>query len=82
MDVKYMYEALKEAKKAYKKKEIPIGTIILNELKFVFSPNNPNNAANCSIKKFRYLKYSSIPAPSTTPKTTNVFGVSNDLPGS
>ena len=40
MDVKYMYEALKEAKKAYKKKEIPIGCVIVCNDKIIARAHN------------------------------------------
>ena len=57
------------------KKLMPIGTMILNVLQLVFSPIKPNNAENCSMKKFMYLKYSNNPAPNTTPSTIRTFAL-------
>ena len=43
---KYMLEALKEAKKAYKKREVPIGAIVVKENKIIARAHNLNIKKN------------------------------------
>ncbi len=46
---KFMEEALKEAKKAYKKEEIPVGAIIVKEGKIIAKAHNLRETRNSSI---------------------------------
>ncbi len=46
-DIMFMKEALKEAKKAYKKKEVPVGVVLVKEGKIVSrGHNNKENKNN------------------------------------
>lgn len=49
MDEKYMIEALKEAKKAYKKNEVPIGAVIVKNGKIIARAHNQKDLSKISV---------------------------------
>ena len=49
MDEKYMIEALKEAKKAYKKNEVPIGAVIVKNGKIITRAHNQKDLSKISV---------------------------------
>lgn len=49
MNEKYMYEALKEAKKAYKKGEVPVGAIIVKNNRVIARSYNKKETKNNAI---------------------------------
>ena len=46
MEEKFMYEALKEAKKAYNKEEIPVGAVIVKDGKIIARAHNLKETKN------------------------------------
>ena len=54
-DEKYMIEALKEAKKAYKKKEVPIGAIIVRNDKIIARAYNRKEKSQIAIQHAEIL---------------------------
>ena len=48
--IKYMQEALKEAKKAYNKKEIPVGAVIVKDNKIIARAHNVKEEKNDTTK--------------------------------
>ena len=48
-DIKYMKEAIKEAKKAYLKKEVPIGCVIVYNDKIIARGHNERETKNSSL---------------------------------
>lgn len=54
-DEKYMIEALKEAKKAYKKKEVPIGAIIVRNDKIIARAYNRKEKTQVAIQHAEIL---------------------------
>ncbi len=54
-DEKYMIEALKEAKKAYKKKEVPIGAIIVRNDKIIARAYNRKEKSQVAIQHAEIL---------------------------
>lgn len=49
-DIYYMKEAIKEAKKAYKKNEIPVGVIIVEDNKIISRGHNLRDSSNIVTK--------------------------------
>ena len=52
---KFMKEALKEAKKAYEKEEIPVGAVIVKEEKIIARAHNLKESKNSSISHAEIL---------------------------
>lgn len=55
MQKKFMGEALKEAKKAYKKKEIPVGAVIVKDNKIIARAHNLKELKNDTTKHAELL---------------------------
>ena len=54
---KFMREALKEARKAYEKDEIPVGAVIVKDGKIISRAyNSRESSKNCSCRSFSYKK--------------------------
>lgn len=49
MNEKYMLEALKEAQKAYKKNEVPIGAVVVKNGKIISRAHNQKDLSNISV---------------------------------
>ena len=54
---KFMQEALKEAKKAYKKLEVPVGAVIVKEGKIIARAHNQKETKTDTTNMQKYLQY-------------------------
>lgn len=57
MEEKFMKEALKEAKKAYSKDEVPVGAIIVKNGKIIARAHNLKETKNLPHPMQKYLQF-------------------------